>query len=118
MASVISAPLKPPGNSSAIKPVESAPDFQRAFSMMADTKGILCWIPLMTKLSRAVDMAAMASARVGAWVHSLAIIGSYQMEISPPSNTPVSLRTVTPFCLLSAGGRYFTRRPVEGRKLR
>ena len=50
--------------------------------------------------------AEIASPREGAWVTSFAIIGSYQIEISPPSYTPVSLRT------RDAVAAAFGRRPI------
>ncbi len=53
-------------------------------------------MPSMTKLVERARLRLDGARAVAACVTSLAIIGSYQIEISPPSKTPVSLRTVTP----------------------
>ena len=51
---------KPSGYSSAMKPVESRPSRQRGWRISAARKGMLCWMPSMTKLSSASAIASMA----------------------------------------------------------
>ena len=67
---------KPSGNSSAMKPVDSRPSRQRGCCISVDRNGMLCRMPSMTKESSAVAWALIAASRSGAWVTSLAIIGS------------------------------------------
>ena len=68
-----------------MKPVESLPARQRGFAIKAARNGMLWRMPSIAKASSAEACASIAAARVSAWVTSLAIIGSYQIEISPPS---------------------------------
>ena len=68
--------LKPPLNSSAMKPVDSLPSRQRGCCMRAARNGMLCSTPSMTKASSASACRSMAASRVAACVTSLAIIGS------------------------------------------
>jgi hypothetical protein len=76
---------KPCRYSSAMKPVESLAERQRGCAIRAVRNGMLWRMPSIAKASSACACASIAAARVPAWVTSLAIIGSYQIEISPPS---------------------------------
>ena len=71
-----SGATKPSGNSSAMKPVERLPERQRGCAIRAARNGMLWRMPSMAKASSASPCDSMASARVGAQVTSLAIIGS------------------------------------------
>ena len=53
-----------------------APSTNRGWSITAERNGRLCPIPSTSKPSSAVRIAAIAAARSGAQVQSLAIIGS------------------------------------------
>ena len=76
---------KPSLYSSAMKPVESLPARQRGCAISAVRNGMLWRMPSIAKASSASACASIAASRVFACVTSLAIIGSYQIEISPPS---------------------------------
>ena len=71
-----STPRNPSGYSSSIKAVVMSPEQNFGWSITADKNGILCPIPSISNVSNAWRICTIAASRVGAQVHSFAIIGS------------------------------------------
>ena len=102
-------PSSSAGRSRAIRPVSTSPRRKPGCRASAIRKSRFVTDPATSVSTSACSSARSAMARVGAWVTTLAIIGSYHGLIASPGRTPVSIRA-------PSGKRRWDRRPVAGRK--